>query len=88
MKKSLLTIALLLTAVYQAPANAQSMAPREDSSNAASNSTGKTDPAAQNDKQESGKPKKKDKTAPAKEKTKKPSSEQEKPYDPTAGIWG
>jgi hypothetical protein len=88
MKKSLLTIALFLTAVYQAPASAQSMTPREDSSTSVSDSTAKTEPAAQNDRKESGKHKKKDKGAPAKEKTKKPSSEQETPYDPTAGIWG
>ena len=88
MKKSLLTIVLFLTAVYQVPANAQSMAPREDSSTSASDSTAKTEAAAQNDRKESGKHKKKDKSAPAKEKTKKPSSEPEKPYDPTAGIWG
>lgn len=88
MKNSLLTIALFLTAVYQVPAGAQSMAPREDSSTSVSDSAGKADPATRNDKQESGKHRKKDKAAPAKEKAKKPFSEQEKPYDPTLGIWG
>lgn len=90
MKKSLLTIALFLTAVYQVPANAQSVAPREDSSDSMSSSAGKTDPATPDDGKDSGKHKKKDKTAPGRneEKKKKPASEREKPYDPTLGIWG
>jgi Ni/Co efflux regulator RcnB len=90
MKKSLLTIALFLLAVAQLPAQAQSMGAREDSSNTTANSTGKTDQSAHNDKKDKAKARKKDKAAPAgnREKTGKPAPEQEKPYDPTLGIWG